>query len=280
MADVVVDTNNGIRKNRVKTVINLNHIYFIQKGSCNIINRNEAVKVDDNSVLMMSKSNLLMSKKVNKEGIYTGLDLSFSNETLMDYIIKKGISLKEQTTNHWRLELVVKDRFLSRFENRITLPNKSRKHDVNHRKIDIEELLDHLKMKEPLKFSRFVKQALIEQEHFSFEEFVLNHKDHGLSIPHMAFLADMSLSTFKIKFFNTFQTTPRQYFISYKMNRALSLLKNNKKPTQIAALLGYDNLNAFSAAFKKAYGLSPRNYTKAYLTRTTTLKKVSDIEWN
>ena len=54
---------------------------------------------------------------------------------------------------------------------------------------------------------------------------------------------------------------------SYRMQTARVLLQDTSRSvTEIAATLGYDNPSKFSEAFKKEYGITPREYVA--LTRT------------
>ena len=53
------------------------------------------------------------------------------------------------------------------------------------------------------------------------------------------------------------------YRKEYKMQAAARLLKmTDKSVTEIAALVGYENPNKFSSAFKKMFARSPREYRK------------------
>ncbi len=68
------------------------------------------------------------------------------------------------------------------------------------------------------------------------------------------------------KYFNnlfrgSYGLTPTQYVISLRMNTAASLLKNEMLTvSEIALLVGYDDLFYFSRLFKKHFGISPTKY--------------------
>lgn len=57
-----------------------------------------------------------------------------------------------------------------------------------------------------------------------------------------------------------YHVTPTQYFTARKMNAALSELMSGKKISEVAEIMGYSSPYAFSKAFKKYFGLSPKNY--------------------
>jgi AraC-like DNA-binding protein len=89
---------------------------------------------------------------------------------------------------------------------------------------------------------------------------VHNNLNSNLTVEELAFLCNMSISTFKRKFIETFHSTPKKYFIEHRMQKAVTYLQQNKKPSEIYFDLGYENLSSFSNEFKKHFGVSPRTY--------------------
>ena len=57
-----------------------------------------------------------------------------------------------------------------------------------------------------------------------------------------------------------YKMTPMQYVNSNKMENARRLLKEGKNVTETAYAIGYSTPYAFSKAFKKFYGVSPKKY--------------------
>jgi len=54
--------------------------------------------------------------------------------------------------------------------------------------------------------------------------------------------------------------TPKEYLLSKKMEHAAKLLTAGKSVGQVAEVLGYSNPYNFSRAFKKQYGVAPREW--------------------
>lgn len=64
-----------------------------------------------------------------------------------------------------------------------------------------------------------------------------------------------------IRLFNTvFKTTPYKYTINKRLDFAQELLKNHYNISDIAILLGYTDVPAFSKSFKQKFGVSPKNF--------------------
>ena len=59
-------------------------------------------------------------------------------------------------------------------------------------------------------------------------------------------------------FKSIFGVTPYKYTITKRLEFAMELLQNNYSITDISLLLGYNDVPAFSKAFKEKYGISPK----------------------
>lgn len=82
-----------------------------------------------------------------------------------------------------------------------------------------------------------------------------------LTLKDLAITFGMSASSLKILFKKHTGTGVIHYFINLKMDRAKELLRSRKfNVTQISAILGYENIYAFSAQFKRFTQMSPTEY--------------------
>jgi AraC-like DNA-binding protein len=77
----------------------------------------------------------------------------------------------------------------------------------------------------------------------------------------LAACAGMSRSSFAVKFKETVGSTPMEYLLRWRMMLAGARLAHAKEPVSAIALsLGYESEAAFSTAFKRVIGCSPRQY--------------------
>ncbi len=84
---------------------------------------------------------------------------------------------------------------------------------------------------------------------------------HGWTLQKLAERAGMSRSTFALKFKQTVGETPMDYLTRWRMLLAGDKLANSSDHISvIARSLGYESESAFSTAFKRVMGCSPRQY--------------------
>ena len=87
---------------------------------------------------------------------------------------------------------------------------------------------------------------------------------HPWTLQKLAECAGMSRSTFALKFKQTVGDSPMEYLTRWRMLLAGDkLLHPGDSVASIAQSLGYDSESAFSTAFKRVMGSSPRQYSRS-----------------
>jgi len=94
------------------------------------------------------------------------------------------------------------------------------------------------------------KRDIIHLMHMNF--------DKNLSITDYAALSGRSLSTFNRTFKEKYNTTPKQWLIEKKIEKAKSLLETGKSVTDTAFEVGYSNVSHFIQAYKSVYNKTPK----------------------
>jgi len=90
---------------------------------------------------------------------------------------------------------------------------------------------------------------------------VENNLYNNLSIEQLAYICNMSLSTFKREFKKTFADTPAHYIKSRRLQTAKNLLLTTTDSiSEIAYSIGFEDISTFSAIFKEKFNLSPSKF--------------------
>lgn len=92
-------------------------------------------------------------------------------------------------------------------------------------------------------------------------EYIHNHIDCRLTLENIAQNAHTSISTLHRQFRQCLNTSPVNYLIDCKLERAKLLLSNHfYSVKEIAELLSYSSPQFFAREFKKKYGISPKAF--------------------
>ncbi|MDF2119930.1 AraC family transcriptional regulator [Roseiarcaceae bacterium H3SJ34-1] len=87
---------------------------------------------------------------------------------------------------------------------------------------------------------------------------------HSWTLQNLAERAGMSRSSFALKFKETVGKSPMDYLTRWRMLLAGDRLMHSSDPVSVIALsLGYESESAFSTAFKRVMGCSPRQYGRS-----------------
>ncbi len=92
-------------------------------------------------------------------------------------------------------------------------------------------------------------------------EFLEDSIDSDITLATMAQQAKMPVGVFITAFRAAFHTTPYQYLLDRRFERAKFLLRNTTRPVaDISAAVGFSSPGHFSTAFRHRIGVSPRAY--------------------
>ena len=94
-----------------------------------------------------------------------------------------------------------------------------------------------------------------------FESTIRNNLYTNLSVVQMAQLCSMSTSSFKRKFKEMFNESPKRYITKKKLEKSADLLRNSsERISTIAYECGYDTVSTFNRSFKLSKGVSPSGF--------------------
>lgn len=242
----------------IKTKVNLNmHMFsFLQKGTKQVHFAEGSFLVDNSQSILIAKGNCLWSELLDTEETYYCKLLFFSEERLKAFLKKhKDQNNVVATSSCFVIE---NDAYIDSYLNSLnTIKEAPKVFMENLLSVKFDELLLYLTNKYGQQFENYL-YSLIEKESSSFKKVVESNVLSSLALEEIAFLCNMSLSTFKRNFIKEYQTSPGKWFRDQRLSKAKELLEDeNTKPSDIYLELGYNNLSNFSAAFKKKFKVSP-----------------------
>lgn len=243
----------------VKTKVNLNmHMFsFLQVGQKQVHFADTGVLVDNSQSLLIKKGNCLWSELLDEEQGYYCKLLFFTDERLTDFLTQHR-SVKKPSTGTAPFITIENDEYIIAYLNSLSTLSKNGISD-KLLSIKFDELMTYLIHKYGASFEDFLN-SLVTLEVSSFRKSVEQKIYTSLSLEEIAFLCNMSLSTFKRRFSKEFGQAPGQWLRDQRLLKAKALLSEGSvSPSEIYGDLGYSNLSNFSNAFKSKFGVSPIN---------------------
>ena len=125
----------------------------------------------------------------------------------------------------------------------------------------LKELLLLLSKSEKAESIHSFINSLFDPYQHNFESIIQKNIYSSLSVEEYSHLCNCSVSTFKRKFKGVYHTTPANYFLEKKLQKAQELLKIKNLPiSDIAFTCGFENISSFNKTFKRKFASTPTDY--------------------
>ena len=252
----------------VNSKVNLTHnmFSFLQLGEKKVQFEDAFVEVNNRQSVLIKSGNCLMTELLDNNEIYFCKLLFFSNKNVGEFL-KKHVelvsnSIKKSNTNT-PFFVIENYEFIDSFVASIFFILNLKSNVSALLEIKFEEIMLYLSQKYGAPFIDYIQAIAIAEKNYSLKKIVEAHINSDLSLSEIAFLANMSLSTFKRHFKAEYAANPGKWLQQKRLFVAKKLLENEeKKPSEIFKQFGYNNLSNFSIAFKNEFGFSPSDTKK------------------
>lgn len=241
-------------------VLKKNVFSFLVKGTKEVYFKDSTLSLDNTKFIIMKAGNCLMTEKLSDLINYNSVLLFFDDETLSKFVSKiefTHFNVKDQQS----VTAFDYDDFTRRFVTSL-LDILSFSKDIKRKLLEVklEEILFYLS---ELYGTAFL-QSLVDKNIDSTRRFlqvVEVNKLNKLSLSELAFLANMSVSSFKREFEKHYKESPIKWFQQKRLEQAHYLLTIEKKnASEIYLEVGYESLSSFIQAYKLNYGITPKQH--------------------
>lgn len=242
-----------------------NLISFLLNGEKTVHYAGTQVTVAPHQFVMLAAGNCIMSEKVAaKNADYHSILIFFDNNLLADFFNRHLSLLDQQTkqTDHHPFLLFEKDEFLVNFTRSLDcMLSSDQPIYYELQKVKLEELFLYLAIHYPGQLQQIGHMSAEANEDLIVRQAVTSHIDSNITVEELAFLCNMSLSSFKRRFARMYGNSPNRWLLEKRMERAAKMLRQDKrKASEIYYELGYENLSSFIQSFKQVYGTTPKQY--------------------
>ncbi|MGM0588555.1 MAG: helix-turn-helix domain-containing protein [Bacteroidota bacterium] len=240
-----------------------NLIIFVLKGYKEVIGEESKVRIEEGEGYFLRRGKYLLSEKFKESNQYESL-LFFFSDQLAHQFSTQALDLRESSK-----EAIEDGRTFK-------LNEKLRAYIQNLRAYaQADDLLNtnaftELKMMELFwllvktlqgaPFEQFLSR-LSKQPTYQIQKVMEAHYRENVSLEQLAFLTGNSLSTFKRRFKEEYQTTPGEWIRQKRLQEAQYLLRSTRKNvTQVCYEVGFENVSHFVQSFKEKFGTTPKQF--------------------
>ncbi|GLU57417.1 helix-turn-helix domain-containing protein [Dyadobacter frigoris] len=238
-------------------------INLLISGKKTVVYPEISIDIHQGELVILSTGNILTTEIISNTQNFTSVLLYFSNELLNRFWIKYQSLLKGSITKNTDQPFLTytQDSFIRQYvESLIVLLKSPVTLSAEIKQIKLEELLLYLILLDPAKFQSL---QLVSKDHqdLLLKTAVEGHIGMPITVQELAFLCNMSSSTSKRNFQRIYGTSPQQWLLEKKLQKAGELLKfPGESPSGVYLKVGYKNHSSFSHAFRHYFGLNPSEY--------------------
>ena len=236
---------------------------FVEKGSFEMIKPEEAIPFNSGEGMLAKCGNYYFENQIdqNQPDNTTVLIGAFFHESIVMELFKDEIRPSNHRLNYDASKIQIDALLLNFRDNIVFLIENNEIADETLVATKLKEFIILLSKVENAPSVFDFVSSLFNPHSYSFKAIIEANKYRSLSLDELAILSGLSLSSFKRKFKEVFDKSPRKYLSTVKMEKAAKMLLDKEyRVTDVAYDCGYDNVPTFNRNFKSYFGVSPSDY--------------------
>ncbi|MCZ4279740.1 AraC family transcriptional regulator [Kiloniella laminariae] len=227
----------------------------------------EEILLKAGEMLMMPKNLYMISDFVKGDGALQAFLFFFDQKTIGEFIqrapyLPKRAGGEERQGEKLALSpyKISANSAISGYMEALHLVYRNYSGTANLLRLKLLELLSLVDALDDRKRLRdFLGSAHKHAEKRNIRHLMKEHCFHNLSVQDLAVLSGRSQASFTREFKRQYGVSPVKWLINTRLEKARGLIRDSSHSvTEIALLVGYDNISYFIKAFKTRYGMTPK----------------------
>ncbi|WP_431212675.1 helix-turn-helix domain-containing protein [Puia sp. P3] len=253
---------------REKTVLDCNAISLVIEGEKTMTFTETTVSPNDREIHILSAGRCIASVDISRQKTFRSILIFFDDKELADFFLQNAAfiekAMRSAKVKPSAYVAFGKDEFINHYIDSLTLMLKNAAHlSLPMKRIKLQELLLYLLENHTRAFLAFKNRAQLGSTEMIIRKVVESNLVNNLGIDEMAFLCNLSASTFKRQFNRIYGESPNTWILAQKMQLAAQMLARQKeKPAEIWFKLGFETHSGFTKSFRKHFGVAPKDYKK------------------
>jgi AraC-like DNA-binding protein len=260
-------------------VLQRNAVSLVISGQKTMHFAGRTVNTNDKEIHFLSAGNCIASVDIARQDQFQSILIFFENKVLADFYVSNDAFIeKARSENKLAFSPYIAFKKNSYVNNYIRslqlLINNKKGLTPPIKQLKLQELLLYLLENHTETFLSFRNPAAASPVELLVRKVVESKQTADLTIDELAFLCNLSTSTFKRHFKKIYGAAPKTWFLEQKMKAAAKLLaKHHEKPGEIWFKVGFETHSGFTKSLKKYFGVSPKHFSAKLTDREQFLNR-------
>lgn len=240
-------------------------IYYVDRGSVNVFIQNAMIVLSTGDFIIIPPK-VLHHMRYNGSSPVLRTNIFFRKEDLSEQISSVvNLGEAENDIQIYQIPIRYRENVAWRFNELLEETELPDKYSISLLKIKTEELLIFISRNCQKLNDISLLLHTTDNEIIKASEYIANHFRENVTLNSVAKEVGLSPNYLSSKFREIAGLGLHEYLTFVRLEEAASLLVNSKLSiTEVALECGFSSGNYFNSAFKKTYGVTPREYRNTY----------------